>query len=406
MNARRLSGRLLAGCVVLAAAGAIAWGLAPRPVSVDVRPVGRGRLAVRVTDDGVTRIRERHVVRAPLGGLMGRVRLHAGDAVRADDTVITSIDPPDPALLDPRAEADALARLETAKAVRDLAGTVLDRARVQVEYTLADLERAKELFPTKAVTHEQLDAAERAWKTAVDDVAEAEQEVHVAEHLMQVMEAALVRSRPRATGDARSDAVERRLDVTAPIDGRVLRVIRESEGRIEAGMELVEVGDPGDLEAVIDLVSEDAVKVEPGDACEITAWGGGTPLAGRVRVVEPRGFTKVSPLGVEEQRVNVIVDLDTVPAERPALGDDFRVEAAITIDAAHDAVLVPLAALFRRGEGEAVFVVADGRARLVPVTIGRRGDGEAEVLEGLTGGEHVIAYPPDTVADGTRVVPR
>jgi len=406
MNTRRLSGRLLAGCVVLAAAGAIAWGLAPRPVSVDARLVGRGRLAVRVTDDGVTRIRERHVVRAPLGGLMARVRLHAGDAVEGDETVITSIDPPDPALLDPRAEADALARLETAKAVRDLAGTVLDRARVQVEYTLADLERAKELFPTKAVTHEQLDAAERAWKTAVDDVAEAEQEVHVAEHLVQVMEAALVRSRPQGAGDARSDAVERRLDVTAPIDGRVLRVIRESEGRIEAGTELVEVGDPGDVEAVIDLVSEDAVKVEPGDACEITAWGGGTPLAGRVRVVEPRGFTKVSPLGVEEQRVNVIVDLDTVPAERPSLGDDFRVEAAITIDEAHDAVLVPLAALFRRGAGEAVFVVADGRARLVPVTIGRRGDHEAEVLAGLSGGEQVIAYPPDTIADGTRIAPR
>lgn len=406
MNAHRLPGRLLAGVVVLAAAGAIAWGLTPRPVPVDVRTVGRARLAVRVTDDGVTRIRERHVVRAPLGGLMSRVRLHAGDAVQAGETVITSIEPPDPALLDPRAEADALARLETANAVRDLAAKALDRARVQVEYTLADLERAKQLFPTKAVTHEQLDAAERAWKTAVDDVAEAEEEVHVAEHLVQVTKAALVRSRPRDKDDPRSGAVEWRLDVTSPIDGRMLRVIRENEGRVEAGAELVEVGDPSDLEAVIDLVSEDAVKVEPGDACEIKGWGGGTPLAGHVRVVEPRGFTKVSPLGVEEQRVNVIVDLDTAAANRPALGDDFRVEAAITIDVAHDAILVPLATLFRRGEGEAVFIVAEGRARLVPVRIGRRGDREAEVLEGLAGGETVIAYPPDTVAEGTRVAPR
>jgi HlyD family secretion protein len=233
-----------------------------------------------------------------------------------------------------------------------------------------------------------------------------EQEVHVAKHLVQVTEAALVRSRPRGESDPRADAVKRGLDVTAPIDGRVLRVIRDSGGRVEAGAEIVEVGDPSDLEAVIDLVSEDAVRVEPGDTCAITAWGGDAPLTGHVRVVEPRGFTKVSPLGVEEQRVNVIVDLDTAAADRPALGDDFRVEAAITIDVAHDATLVPLAAVFRHGAEEAVFVVNDGRARLVPVRIGRRGDRAAEVLAGLTGGETVIIYPPDTVADGTRVAPR
>lgn len=405
MHGRPLPTRLLGVAVVTLVAGAIAWGLAPRPVPVDVRSVGRGPLAVRVVDDGVTRIRERYVVRAPLAGLMSRVSLHAGDAVERDATVITSIDPPDPALLDPRAEADALARVETAKAIRDLAGTALDRARVQVEYTLADLERARQLYPTKAVTHEQLDAAERAWKTAVDDVAEAEQEIHVAEHLVQVAAAALVRSRPTRDGRQAADAGDRRFDVTAPIDGRVLRVIREGAGPVEAGTELVEVGDPRDLEAVVDLVSEDAVQVAPGDRCEITGWGGG-PLPGRVRVVEPRGFTKVSPLGVEEQRVNVIVDLEAVADDSPALGDDFRVEAAITIDEAHDAVLVPLAAVFRRDGREAVFVVTDGRARLVPVTIGRRGDRDAEVLDGLSGGEQVIAYPPDSVADGTRVVAR
>lgn len=403
MNARRLPAQLLAATVVLAVAGAIAWGLAPRPVPVDVRPVGRGPLAVRVADDGVTRIRERHVVRAPLAGRMNRVELEPGDAVVAGTTVVTTIDPPDPALLDPRSEADAAARVETARAIRDLAETALARARVQVEYTAADLERARELFPTKAVTHEQLDAAERAWKTAVDDVAEAEEEIHVAEHLVDVTQAVFVRSRPRREGDPRPGSGEWRLDVTAPIDGCVLRVLREGEGLVNAGAELVEVGDVRDLEAVIDLVSEDAVKVEPGDACELTGWGGDGPLAGHVRTVEPRGFTKVSPLGVEEQRVNVIVDVD-VPAEaRPALGDDFRVEAAITIDAVHDAVLVPLAALFRHADGEAVFVVNGQRARLVPVTIGRRGDRAAEVLSGLSGGESVIAYPGDAVGDGTAV---
>ena len=406
MNVRRLPARLLAVAAAGAVAGAIAWGLAPRPVPVDVRPVGRGPLAVRVADDGVTRIRERHVIRAPLAGRMSRVVLHPGDAVAGGTTVVTTIDPPDPALLDPRAEADALARVETARAVRDLADTALARARVQEEYTAADLARARELYPTKAITHEELDAAERAWQTAVDDVAEAEEEIHVARHLVEVMEAALMRSRAARDGDPRPGAADWRLAVTAPIDGLVLRVLREGEGLVEAGAELVEVGDPRDLEAVIDLVSEDAVKVAAGDRCLITGWGGGEPLTGRVRVVEPRGFTKVSPLGVEEQRVNVILDLDPGPVGGPALGDDFRVEAAITIDEAHDAVLVPLAAVFRRDDREAVFVVTAGRARLVPLTLGRRGDRDAEVLDGLAGGEQVIAYPPDGVADGTRVATR
>jgi HlyD family secretion protein len=405
MPARRLPGRLLAATAALAVAAAIAWGLAPRPVPADLRPVRRGPLAVRVADDGVTRIRERHVVRAPLAGRMSRVTLDPGDAVVTGTTVITAIDPPDPALLDPRAEADAAARVETARAIHDLAYKALARARVQVEYTAADLERARALFPTKAVTHEQLDAAERAWKTALDDVAEAEEEIHVAAHLVEVTQAAFVRSRPRREQDPRFGSDAWRLDVTAPADGRVLRVLRESEGLVEAGAEIVEIGDVRDLEAVIDLVSEDAVKVAPGDACEITGWGGEGPLAGRVRTVEPHGFTKVSPLGVEEQRVNVVVDIDVPPESRPALGDGFRVEAAITIDAAHDAVLVPLAALFRHAGGEAVYVVEGRRARLVPVTIGRRGDREAEVLAGLADGERVIAYPGDAVGDGTLVTP-
>lgn len=402
MQRRRLPVRLLGGVVVLGVAAAIAWALQPQPIQVEVGTVGRGRLAVRVADDGVTRIRERYLVRAPLGGQMTRVDLHPGDEVQAGATVVTVIDPPDPALLDPRAEADALARVETAKAIGRLAERALERASIQVEYTKADLDRAVELFPKKAITHEELDAYERAWKTAVKEQEEAEEQIRIAAHLRDVAEAALVRSRPPQEGDPAIGSEAWRLPLTAPISGRVLRVIREGAGIITAGAEIMEVGDPRDLEAVIDLVSEDAVLVQPGDACEITAWGGGRPLACRVRVVEPRGFTKVSPLGVEEQRVNVIVDLD-VPQAEPMLGDDYRVEAAITVDEVHDAVLVPLAAVFRRDGQEAVLVVRDGRAQLTPVTTGRRGQREAEVREGLRGGEQVILYPGDTITDGAAV---
>lgn len=403
MHASRLPVRLLAVATVLAVAAALAWGFVPRPVAVEVRAVTRGRIAVVVSDDGVTRIRERHVVRAPLTGQMSRVTVRPGARVTAGGTVITAITPPDPSLLDPRAEAEARARVETAQALLDLAGSARARAEVQVEYTAADLDRARELFPQKVVTHEQLDMAERAWKTAVDEATEADEEIHVARHLVKLAEAALVRSRPGGMADDRGD---RRLLVTAPIDGTVLRVKRTDAGPVEAGAELVEVGDLDQLEAVIDVVSEDAARVAVGAPCAITAAETLGPLPGRVRVVEPRGFTRVSPLGVEEQRVNVIVDIEIAPGASPTLGDDYHVDAVFTVDEASDVVLVPLAALFHDGDVEAVFVVSGGRARLTPVTIGRRGDHDAEVRSGLVGGEGVVVYPADAIADGTRVVQR
>jgi len=401
MNSRRLPARLLAGFVLLAAVGAVVWGLAPRPVAVEVRPVTRGTLVVRVADDGVTRIKERHVVSAPLAGQMGRVSLEAGDAVTAGKTVVSTIEPTDPALVDPRAEAEARARVEAAEAVRDLAGHALHRARVQVTYTAADLARARELFPTKAVTREQLDAAERAWLTAVEEVDEAEQEVHVAEHLVGMMEAALVRT-AAAGGPAVGDA-EWRLDVTVPADGRVLRVLREDAGVVAAGTPLVEVGDPRNLEAVIDLVSEDAARVAAGDRCEITAWGGGKPLAGAVRVVEPRGFTKVSPLGVEEQRVSVTIDFENDREAWTVLGDRFRVEVRIAVWEGQDVLQVPTASLFRTGDQWSVFVFDEGRARLRLIGVGRQTPTATEVASGLEAGAVVVVHPPEAVSDGGRI---
>lgn len=404
MNKRQLPSRVLALGVLAAVIGGIVWALLPERVPAEARALRRGTLAVHVRDDGVTRIKERYVVAAPLAGRMGRVSLHAGDQVRADETLLTSIEPLDPSLLDPRAEAEARARVETALAIRAYTEHVIDRAKIEVEYTTADLERAKQLFPSKAVTHEELDAAERAWRMAAEDLDEAEQEFKVAVHLVTLAEAALLRTSRKTDGG--SFGAEWRMDIRSPVHGRVLRVLREDSGPVEVGAGILEVGDPASLEAVVDLVSEDAVKVRPGDRCEITSWGGDHPLTGHVRVVEPRGFTKVSPLGVEEQRVNVVLDIDVPPTDYATLGDGFRVEAAITVDEAHDAVLVPLAAVFRRGDQEAVFVVEGARARLVAVKTGRRGDREAEVLEGLSGTERVIVYPGEKIADGTPLAVR
>lgn len=403
MTGRWIASRLPLLALLVALVGAGAWALRPERVPVDVRPVTRGPLDVRVADDGVTRIKERYIVSAPLAGRMSRVELHAGDAVVAGRTPITVIEPTDPALLDPRAEAEALARVEAARAARRAAEPLHAQARVAVEYTRADLDRARDLAPSRAMSHEQLDAAERAWKTAVEAEKAAAERVLITQYELTLAEAALLRTRP-ADGPGRPE--DWRMEIRSPVSGRVLRVLKESASVVTPGSQLVVVGEPTDLEIVIDLVSEDAVKVHAGDRCLITAWGGERPLAGRVRLVEPRGFTKVSPLGVEEQRVNVIIDFDSPPAERPTLGDDFRVEAAITVDEVADAVRVPLAALFRHGRGEAVFVVSDSQARLVPVRTGRRGDAEAEVLEGLAGGERVVAYPSDRVADGVAVLVR
>lgn len=254
------------------------------------------------------------------------------------------------------------------------------------------------------ISETQLDEAERAFYTATEDVAAARHAVTAARYEFATAEAALVRTRPGVDDTAPDGGW--RMAIRAPADGRILRVFHESSGPVALGQALVEVGDPADLEAVIDLVSEDAVKVRPGQRATIGAWGGDEPLEARVRVVEPRGFTKVSPLGVEEQRVNVILDLVSPPERRPTLGDDFRVEARIEVDRVDDAVLVPLSALFRMGNARGAYVVDGGRARLVAVEVGRRGEGFAEVLEGLSGGEQVIAYPPDTIRDRAPVRPR
>lgn len=375
----------------------------PEPVPVDLVAVERGTLTVTVSDEGETRVKDVFAVSAPLAGLMQRIGLKAGDAVVARETVVARIQPGDPTLLDARSESEAKAAVGAAEAAQKLATATLRRAEAERDFASAELKRYRGLAATNTISANDLDAAERRARTAAAALEEARAGLRVRESELEQARARLLAPatvRRRKTADC--DCV----DVYSPVSGRVLRVLQESETVVTSGTPLLEIGNPEDLEIVVDLLSTDAVRVEPGQKVLIEAWGGGPPLNGRVRRVEPFGFTKVSALGIEEQRVNVIVDL-TDPKERWArLGHGYRVEPRIVLAEAADVLKVPRAALFREQGEWAVFVAEDRHARLQKVKLGLENGLEAQIIEGLTAGEQVVLQPGDRVTDGVRLKPR
>jgi HlyD family secretion protein len=387
MKLRRIG--LLAG--VAAVAGAALY-LAVRPEAIPAEGAVAGRGTLRVTVDGTakTRVRDRFEVTAPATGHLERIALRAGDPV-ARGQVVARITGPSPAPLDPRSRRELEARLAAASASEVRARSAVEQAVVGVEQAGRDLERALTLGKAAVIPESEVETARTRARARDEDV-------HMAEAALRQASAEVAAARAALGPDgSRGQPVL----VRSPAAGAVLRVVRESGGPVPAGAPLLEVGDRGRLELVADLPSTDAVQVSPGDPAGVSGWGGGRALAARVRRVEPSGFTKVSPLGVEEQRVNVVLD----PAGEgwEALGDGYAADVSIVVREVADAVLLPAGAVFRRGEGWAVFAVDGGRARLRPVALLARSGGWAALGAGVAAGDRVILYPGDRIADGVRV---
>jgi len=383
--------RVLAGAALVAALLLVV--LWPEPVLVDIAPVERGPMQVTVDEEGETRVRDRFVVSSPVTGRVRRIELEPGDRVQSGTVVAQVV----PAPLDPRARAEAEA---AARAAASAVGQVrAERQRSQAALRLArsELQRLRALAAQSIVSEQALETQETVVRSAEDALKAAEFAVTTAAYQLEQARARLL------TGSAGAGSP---VEVRAPVDGVVLKRHRESESVVPAGDPLLELGDPRNLEIVSDLLSTDAVKVRPGQTVWIEQWGGDDALRGRVRRVEPSGFMKISALGVEEQRVNVVIDFEGPPEARPALGDGYRVEVRIVAWETQDAVKVPASALFRRGEKWAVFVADGGRARLREVEVGRRNGLTAQVLKGADASVRVIVHPPDTLADGARIKAR
>ena len=399
---------------VLAVVAGIVYAFLPQPVEVDAAPVTRGLLQVTIVDDGKTRVEEPYTVSAPLAGRLLRIELEPGDAVAEGQTVLATIEPTDPELLNERELAEAAARVKAAEAAVSRSQAALARVREELRNAETDYARLRELGQQNAATQRQVEQAELAFRSATEDYRAAVFSEEIAEYELELARAALRRTRPESDPPAETPAGAEtdtgrpepwQFPIRSPITGEVLRVFQESMTVVNPGTRLVEVGDPQALELEIDVLSTDAVRIEPGNRVIVEHWGGDAPLEARVKRVEPSAFTKVSALGVEEQRVNVIAEFVTPPAERPSLGDAFRIEARIVVWENPDVLKVPTSALFRRGDDWAAFVVRQGRAELQPVTIGHTSGLEAEVLEGLAAGDLVILHPSDRVQDGVRVEP-
>lgn len=395
---RHLVRRLLPWLGLAVLLALIGWGLWPKPTVVETGVVARMPLTVHVSEEGKTRIRNRYVVAAPVAGRMRRVPLKPGDAVEAGKTVLTVIEPVVAPLLDPRARKQAEAVVSMHEANRKRAAESLEAARAALKMAEADRERMRSVRKDGTISESDRDRMEA-------DAAIKAAEVRASEFSLQVIDYELVQARAALERPAGAEAGNL-VEVKSPVSGKVLNVAQESETVVSPGTPLLEIGDPADLEIEAEILSRDAVTIQAGDEARIEQWGGDTPLRARVRRVEPAAFTKISALGVEEQRVYVLGDLIDPPDAAKALGDRYRVEVRVAVWHSDDVLAVPAGALFREGSEWKTYLYQDGSAKLVTLQAGHSDGRFTEVISGLKAGDKVLLHPPDNVQDGSSVVER
>jgi HlyD family secretion protein len=397
MRLRAKIGMLAIGVLVAAGLG---YGFMPRAVPVDLAEVKRAPLTVTVEEEGKTRVRERYKVSAPVAGYVRRIDLKAGDAVAAGQ-VLAVIEPARSVALDPRARAQAQAQVSAAQAALAAAQENARAAAAAAQLAQQERARAESLRQSNFVSAQALDSARTAETRARAAGQAAQHAASVARFELEMARAALA-----STARLQNGGVTEQVQVRAPVAAHVLKLLHESEGAVAAGQPLLEIGDPASLEVEVEVLSTHAVKIAPGSKVILDRWGGEQPVQGVVRVVEPSGFTKISALGVEEQRVRVIVDFTEPRVAWARLGDGYRVEARFVLWEGKDVLQLPTSALFRQGEGWAAFVQDGRRVRLTPVEIGQRAGLASQVVSGLKAGDRVVAHPDETIDDGVRVKPR
>jgi HlyD family secretion protein len=381
---------LMASVVAVVALALIVLAMMPKPLEVETAPVIQGPLRVTIDQEGETRAKDRFVISSPVEGRLLRVVYDDGDAIRQNEVVARI----DPLPLNQREREEVVARVESAEAALQQARARAAKAGEDREQAQRDRARAENLAKEKVISAQALDLARNAAVTLAREFEAAQYNVQVAASELKIARAGLV------SIDAARGQSAPLIELRSPVTGRVLRVLEKSERVVQAGTPIAILGEPDKIEIVADVLSTDAVKIQAGAEVLLVGWGGDHPLRAQVRLVEPYGFTKISALGVEEQRVNVISDFVDHPGP---LGDGYRVECEITVWSGDSILKVPMSSVFRRGQGWSAFVIENGRAKLRDIEIGHRNETEVEILKGLAEGENVILHPSNQVSDGVRV---
>lgn len=389
---------ILVGGILLIGLAWFAW---PQPVPVDLAAVTRDSMEVTVDDEAKSRVKDIYTVSAPVVGKVLRNPTEVGDLVIADETIVAVMQSTRPSFLDIRSREELQAALAAAKAAETLADHEVHRITASLDYYRNELQRLEKLKVGETISAKALDEARFNVETNEAALGSAKAQLEVRRNERASIAARLANPSEADPEDDSSCCIRLR----APVTGRVLAIFQESENVVQSGTPLVDIGDPRDLEVVAQLLSTDAVQIKEGASVRIDGWGG-PPLRGRVTRIEPAGFLKVSALGIEEQRVRTTIDFVDPPDAWSSLGHDYRVIVHVTVWKGDSVLTIPVGALFRTGEDWAVFTVKDGRAQTTIVKIDHRNARSAEVVSGLSEGDHVILHPSDRIADGVAVEKR